>query len=165
MKTKTNNRNCKSIRQRILKAVNNCIGLNAGWIQNHIADCPKCRQRLASVGKVHLAFSLVKSQPHNLDLLMHANKQAIGVLKHSLRNCQKAEKLKTMLPEPTLFEKYRKYNNSIVNTAACIFILFLMKTGIFCSMDKVESKSQKVLEQYYTKQLGQEMSNEIFTAS
>ena len=165
MKTKTNNRNCKSIRQRILKAVSNYAGLNAGWIQNHIADCPKCQQRLASVGKVYLTFSLIKSQPHNLDLLMRANKQAVGVLKHSLRNSQKAGKLKTMLPEPGLFEKYRKYNNSIANTAACILILFLMKTGIFCSMDKVESKSRKVLEQYYTKQLGREMSNEIFTAS
>ena len=93
---------------------------------------------------------------------MRANTQAIGVLKHSLRNAPKAQKLKTVLPEPTLFERFGKYRNSIVNTAACIMVLFLMKVGIFSSMDKFQSEGQKVVKQYYAIRVGEELADEIF---
>ena len=116
METKKANKKCRSIRVWLCQAVSSHIGLNADWVQNHIANCPRCRQRLAAVGKVSLALSIIKSQPHNLDLLMRSNAQAIGVLKHSLRNCRKAQKLKKLLPEPKLLERCGKYRLSLVNT-------------------------------------------------
>jgi len=164
METKKTNKKCKSIRTWLYRAVSSYIGLNADWVRNHIANCPRCQRRLASAGKVNLALSIIKSQPHNLDLLMRANTQAIGVLKHSLRNSGKAEKLKWALPEPKLLERCGKYKNSIANTAACIALLFLMKVGIFSSMAKFQSESQKVLRQYYTSQVGEELADEIFSA-
>jgi len=164
MKIKKADKKCKTIRTWLYKAITSRIGLNAEWVQNHVANCPRCQRRLASVGKVNLALSIIRSQPHNLDLLMRANTQAIGVLKHSLRNCPKAQKLKAILPEPKLFEKCRKYKNSIANTAACIAILFLMKTGVFSSMDKFQSEGQKTIRQYYASQVGEEMADEIFSA-
>jgi len=164
METKKANKSCRSIRGRLYKAIGSHIGPNADWVQNHIADCPRCQRRFASAGRVGLALSIIKSQPHNLDLLMRANAQAIGVLKHSLRNAPKAQKLKTVLPEPTLFERFGKYRNSIVNTAACIMVLFLMKVGIFSSMDKFQSEGQKVVKQYYAIRVGEELADEIFPA-
>lgn len=95
---------------------------------------------------------------------MRANTQAIGVLKHSVRNAPKARRLKTMLPEPKLFERYSKYKSSIANVAACIAILFLMKTGVFSSMDKFQTEGQKVIKQYYASRVGEEIANEIFSA-
>ncbi len=163
MKTKKADKKCRTIRAWLRKAISSRIGPNADWVQNHIANCPKCRRRLALVGKVNLALSIIKSQPHNLDLLMRANTQAIGVLKHSLRNAPKAQKLRRILPEPALFEKCSRYKNSVANTAACIAILFLMKTGIFSSMDKLHSESQKVVKQYYTSQIDSELADELFS--
>ena len=163
MKTKKTNKKCKRIRDWLYEAVNSRIGIEAAWVQDHITSCPRCQRRLASAGKVNLAISIIKSQPHKLDLLMRANTQAIGVLKHSLRNAPKAQKLKTMLPNPKLLEKCGKYKNSLANAAACIAILLLMKAGIFSSMDKLQSQSQRVVKQYYVTHAGQDLADEIFS--
>jgi anti-sigma factor RsiW len=164
MGTKKANKRCRSIRARLYKIASSYIGFDADWVQNHIASCPRCRRRLASVGKVNLALSIIKSQPHNLDLLMRANAQAIGVLKHSLRKAPKAQKLKAMVPEPKLFERCGKYKHSLANAAACIAILLLMKVGVFSSMDKFQSEGQKVVKQYYASHVGDDLTNEIFPA-
>ena len=169
MKTIKANNKCRQIRAWLYKAISSRIGFSVGcltadvdWIQNHIANCPRCQRRFSSIGKVNLALSIVKSQPHNLDLLMRANAQAIGVLKHSLRRAPKAQKLKAMLPEPKLLEKWGKYAHSAVNAAACIAILLLMKIGIFSSMDKFQTQGQKIVKQYYASQIGEDLANEIF---
>ncbi len=155
---------CRRIRGWLYKAIINRFHLDEGWIQNHIANCPRCNRRLVDVGKVNLALSAIKSQPHKLDLLKRANAQAIGVLKHSLREAPKAEKLRAMLPEPMLFEKCGKYAHSTANVAACITILLLMKIGVFSSMDTFQNQGQKVVEQYYANQVGEDLADEIFSA-
>lgn len=155
---------CRQIRVWLHKAINSSLGLDADWVQNHIANCPRCRRRFVNVGKVNLALSAMKSQPHKLDLLMRANTQAIGVLKHSLRRAPKAQKLRVMLPEPKLFERCSKYTHSAANVAACIAILLLMKIGIFSSMDKFQAQGQKVVEQYYASQVGEDLADEVFSA-
>ena len=95
---------------------------------------------------------------------MRANAQAIGVLKHGLRRAPKARKLRTILPEPKLFERCSKYKRSVANVAACIAILFLMKIGIFSSMDKFQTEGQKAVKQYYASRVGQDLADEIFSA-
>lgn len=155
---------CRRIRAWLHKAIISRFHVDADWVQNHIANCPRCNRRLVNVGKVNLALSAMKSQPHKLDLLMRANTQAIGVLKHSLRRAPKAQKLKAMLPEPKLFEKCGKYAHSTANVAACIAILLLMKIGIFSSMDKFQTQGQKVVEQYYASQVGEDLADEVFSA-
>lgn len=156
--------NCRRVRAWLYKAVNRCLRLDVGWVQNHIANCPRCQRRFVNVGKVDLALSALKSQPHRLDLLMRANTQAIGVLKHSLREAPKAEKLKHVLPEPTLLEACGKYTHSTANIAACVATLFLMKIGIFSSVDKFQTQGREVFKQYYTYQVGEDLADEVFSA-
>lgn len=163
MINKSKNNKCGRIRAWLRRAVASRFSLDANWVQKHIADCPKCRRRLAAVSKVNLALSMIKSQPHNLDLLKRANTQALGVLKHSLRHAPKARMLKAARPEPKLFEKCRKYAHSTANAAACITIICLMKTGIFSYMDNVQSQGQEVVKQYYASQIGQDMADDIFS--
>jgi len=158
-----NSNKCRRITDWLYKAIINRFHFDGGWIQNHIANCPRCNRRLVDVGKVNLALSAIKSQPHKLDLLKRANTQAIGVLKHSLREAPKAEKLRAMLPEPKLFEKCGKYAHSTANVAACITILLLMKIGIFSSMDTFQTQGQKAVEQYYAGQVGEDLADEIFS--
>jgi hypothetical protein len=117
-----------------------------------------------SLSKVNLALSMIKSQPHNLDLLMRANAQAIGVLKHSLRQAPKALKLKTVRPEPRFLERCRKYAHPAANAAACITILLLAKVGVFSSMNKVQTEGQKTMKQYYASRVGEDLADELFTA-
>jgi hypothetical protein len=104
----------------------------------------------------------MKSQPHGLDLLMRANTQAIHVLKHSLRHEPKAQKLERKLPEPKLLERCSQYGHSVANLAACIVILFLMKIGVFSSMNNIHTQGQKVIKQYYVNQVGEDLADEIF---
>src|SRR3972149_2812394 len=157
MKTLNTNNKCRQIRAWLYKTISNRINLDTDWIQNHIANCPRCQQRFAAIGKVNLAMSVIKSQPHNLDLLMRANTQAIRALKHSLQQAPKAQKLQTMLPEPKLLEKWGKYAHSTANVAACITILLLMKIGVFSSMNKFQTEGQKVIKQYYASHVGKDL--------
>lgn len=158
---KANNK-CRRLRAWLYTTINSRFGPDADWLQNHIANCTRCQRRFVSCGKVNLALSLMKSQPHRLDLLMRANTQAIGVLKHSLRRAPEAHKLKTKLPEPKLLEKWGSLGYSAASLAACITILLLMKIGIFTSMDKLQTQGQKAIKQYYARQVGEDLADEIF---
>ena len=164
MKTLNSKNKCRRIRTWLHNAISKRINLDTGWIQTHIANCPRCRQRLASVAKVYFALSVMKSQPHNLDLLMRANAQAISTLKHSLQQAPKTRKLKTMMPELKPLERCGKYARSTANVAACIIILLLMKIGVFSSMDKFQTEGQKAIKQYYANHIGKDLTDEIFTA-
>jgi hypothetical protein len=93
---------------------------------------------------------------------MRANLQAINVLKHSLREAPKARELKVATPEPKLVERCGKYGYSTANLAACVAVLFLMKIGVFSSMDKFQTQGQRVMKQYYSSQVGDDLANEVF---
>ena len=144
------------------EAISRRFDPDAHWLQKHIASCPRCQNRFVSYGKVNLAISAIKSQPHNLDLLMCANEQTIGVLKHSLRRAKKAGKLKTIRPEPKFLEKYSRYTSSALNVAACMAILLLMKIGAFSSLNMFQGQGQKVIKQYYASRIGDDLAEEIF---
>lgn len=161
--TKTGNP-CRRVRTWLYGAMKSHLGVEAGWLQSHISSCPRCRRRLVSLGKVNLALSLMKAKPHSLTLLMRANEQAIAVLKHSLRAEPRAAKLKTSLPEPKLVERCGRYGQSVGHWAACVTVLLLMKMGVFSSIDTFQAESQEVIRQYYTRQVGQDLAEEVFPA-
>ena len=155
---------CSQTRNALAKALAKHLRFNTGWLQNHIANCPRCRQRLNRIGKVNIALALLKSQPHNLDLLKRANTQAINVLKHPLRYAPKADKLKDVRPEPGLLARYCNLNRSIANAAACILVMLLLKAGVFASMDDLNQHGNVALKNYYSKHLDQDTVSDIFDA-
>ena len=156
---------CKRIRNWLYSTLDRHVNHESGWLQDHIANCPRCRKRFISCGKVDLALSFVKSQPLNLGLLMRANEQAIGVLKHSLREAPKASKLRQIKPELKLVERLYKHLQPVGNMVACAAILLLMKTSIFSSINCVQSRGQKVIRQYYASRIGEDMAKEIFPSN
>lgn len=153
---------CRRIRSLLYVAASKRFGPDAGWFQKHISACPRCRRRLVASRKVDLAISLVKTQPHKLDLLARANSSAISVLKHSLRSEPEASDLKTKLPEPKLLEMFRGCGRSATNAAACLAILLLMKIGVLSSMNQVHSTGQKGMEQYYARRIGEDLAGDVF---
>ena len=161
-KTRTDNK-CRRIRTLLYTAASKRLGPDADWFQNHVAGCPRCQRRLAASHKVDLALSLVKNQPHNLDLLARANSRAIAVLKHSLRAEPEADNLKRKLPEPKLREMFRRSGRSVANAAACVAILLLMKIGVLSSMDQFHSTGCKGIRQYYAQRIGEDLAGEVFS--
>jgi anti-sigma factor RsiW len=162
MKMARANNECRRIRTLLYSATSRRFGPDARWFQKHVAACPRCRRRLAASRKVDLAFSLVKTQPHKLDLMARANARAIAVLKHSLRVEPEVPNLKTKMPEPKLPEMFRGCGRSIANAAACVAILLLMKTGVLSSMGQLCSTGQKGMERYYAKRIGEDLAGEVF---
>lgn len=162
MNAKKTQPKCRTIRGWLFSAVGSRFGLDAPWVQKHIANCPRCRRRLAAAAKVNLAFSLIKSQPHQLDLLARANRHTIRHLKRDVRDLPKAQKLKCAVPEPGIFEKMRKYRGAVANIAACITIILTMKMGIFNSAHNFQDSSRRAMHQYYARNAGSDLADEIF---
>jgi hypothetical protein len=158
-KTKTNCKNARGLLGKLGEYVN----FSTPWIQRHIANCPKCQKRFASLGNVYLAMSLLKACPHDIDLLKRANIQTIDSLTHSVRGTVKADKLRIAVPRVKFIEKLAPVRGAIVNTAACLAIMCFAKAGILNSMEKFQTDSKKVIENYYEKNIGSEMTDEIFS--
>ncbi len=153
---------CKKSRKGIFSALSEHFSVNAPWLQRHISQCPRCQKRLAAIGRVNLALSIIKSQPHNLDLLMSANTQAINVLRHSLREAPKAQKLKTIVPEPKLAFRLVHCLQPSANLAACALIMCLMKFGLFSSMENIQKSGEQAYKNYFVTNIGEEMTADIF---
>jgi hypothetical protein len=154
---------CRRLQEWFGKLIAEKLILNRRWIQNHIANCPKCQQRTAHLGRVDFALSLLKSEPHSIELLMRANTQAISVLKHALRKSAQAGKLRQAKPEPGILDVCVKYKQPLFNAAACILIAVLMKASVFSSGSRFQAQSQKAVENYYAKNIGDDLTREIFS--
>jgi hypothetical protein len=111
---------------------------------------------------VDLALSVVKSQPHRLDLLRRANTAAVQMLSRQLREDTESRKLEQARPEPSFAERCGRYQNAVTNVAACLAILVLTKAGIFSSFSRANMQGQAVMKQYYTNQAGEDLAGEVF---
>ncbi len=131
-------------------------------LAGHVATCPRCQKRLALTNRVELAMSLLKSQPHNFDLLAKANTKAIGVLKHSLRDMPQSENLRHSRPRPHWIERKRPTIEKWFNVAACLFIVAMIRMGVTSSLTDVKGRGQRAVHNYYARNLDSQMFNEIF---
>jgi hypothetical protein len=162
MKTDNKIKICKNVRNKLYNFFAAAMSSDTGWIGDHIAHCPRCQRRLASLGRVHLALTLIKTQTHSPSLLKNANTMAISVLSKKLRNCPHAIKLKNIQVKPGFFAKTARIRSSLLNAAACLIILVLLKIGIFSSMETFQTRSKQVLKEYYVKNIGDDLTNQIF---
>jgi hypothetical protein len=113
---------------------------------------------------VDLALSIIKSQPHHVDLLKKANAHAITMFKHSLREAREARTLEAAQPEPSFVERFAGYRYRLANVAACIAIVALTRFGVFSSLDRVTTRGREEMRQYYATQVGEDLAGEIFGA-
>jgi len=153
---------CKKLRTSLVEKTVGKLS-SALWLQNHIAACPRCRGRIARVARVDFALTLLKSQPHSSDLLTRANISAISVLKHSLRESPKADKLRQTESVNT-WQRCGAHIIPLAKTAACLAVILIIKLGVLSSMDNFCKQGSSAVEHYYAKHLGQEYADEIFSA-
>ena len=131
-------------------------------LADHIATCPRCQKRLAMTSRVHLALDLIKSQPHSLYLLAAANTRATGVLKHSLRDDRKSEKLRHQVPDRHWLDKQAPLIERILNVAACLFVLCMVRMGLTASLTDVQEKGRTAVHGYYARHLDGGLLDELF---
>ena len=143
--------NCGRIRRWLSEVVANQLDNTASWGQRHIANCPRCRRLALGNSRIRLALLLIKTQPHSHDLLAQANRRAIGVLKRSLRELPKAEKLRHIIPQPSLPQRLGKYSQALGHAAACLAVLLMLRMGILSSLKKVDRQGREVVKQYYSR--------------
>ena len=158
------NHNCKTIRHRIGDILNSRLSVHSDWVRAHIVNCPRCQQRLTGFNRVALGLHLIKSQMHQKDLLKRANQQTLMVLHQSIQQLPQAQKLRLKQPQPKFWRRMSKYTQSISHAAACFAILILMRFGIFSGMEKFQSEGQKAIHQYYVNNIGEDLTDDIFTA-
>jgi len=128
----------------------------------HIADCPCCQKRLALINRVELAICLLKMQPQQGDLLAKANTSALEVLKHSLRYSPKSDTLRRARYGQGWTHCYKPVLEHVLNAAACLFVLVMIRCGIFSSLSTYKDQGEAVLHKYYAQNLDQQLMDQIF---
>jgi len=162
MKTKQHTNQCRRIRngrQGFWTALKTRI---TARLSDHIVECPRCQQRLAIVNRVELGLALIKTQPLDVGLLSRANSCTLDVLKHSLRHAPKAIPLRKAKSDTSRFEKIRPTLERTLNTAACLFIVIMIKVGVSTSLLDYKDKGQTAIENYYARNLDDQIFDEIF---
>ena len=104
----------------------------------------------------------MKSQPYEMGLLGRAHTQALNVLSHSLRYAPKSDSLKTARSDVNKLEKMRPGLERLLNTAACLFIILMIRTGISKSLLDYEEQGQAVIKNYYARNLDSQTFEELF---
>ncbi|MHC4835445.1 MAG: hypothetical protein ACYSOF_00905 [Planctomycetota bacterium] len=160
MKTETNQ--CRRIRKGRLGLWDAFRSRVLERLSDHIAECPRCQRRLATVNRVELGLTLMKTQPQQIGLLARANNQALDMLKHSLRHAPKSAGLRTAKSDANRLEKIRPGLERVLNVAACVFIVIMIKTGVSNSLLDYKEQGEAVIHSYYASNLDNEMFNEIF---
>lgn len=153
-------RKCKTIGRRLAETIMERLGITE-QIQRHLASCPRCRRRAEGAAKVGLALMLLKTAAHGADLLSRANGKAIAMLSRAVRETPQAQSLRAATPRATLRSRFDRYSQSIAHAAACLAVLGLVRWGLLDSMNRVQDEGKQIAEQYYTRNLDKDISDQI----
>lgn len=131
-------------------------------LSDHVAHCPGCQRRLALVNRVEIGLMLMKTQSLNAGLLARANNKTLNVFKHSLRNAPKSAALRVAESDLSRLEKMRPGFERVLSAAACVFVVFMIKTGISRSLLNYKEQGEAVIKNYYARNLDDQLFKEIF---
>lgn len=131
-------------------------------LEDHAATCPRCQRRLLKVQRAETALTLLLTQPLSPGLLQKANRRALNVLKHDLRESAPAERLRTVEVRPDWTSRHRRALDFAFNAAACLAVMVLLRTSVFSSMKEIEDDGRCVVQNYYSKHLDADLVDEIF---
>lgn len=161
MKTRTDNP-CRTIRQKKSSLMDTiCNRVFVSFLRRHIEHCPRCSRRLMDLNRVYWALLLTRTQSHRQDLLARANTAALHMLKHGLRNAPNAEPLLTAKPEPAWFIRNSAVLEKVFNVAACLLVVSMIKIGATSFLKNVHQDGTKVVHNYYSRNLGQDMADDL----
>ena len=162
MKTSTNKNQCRSVRSEQFEVIGSLKMRALRRLNDHVVECPKCQKRLATINRVEVALMLMKSEPYEMGLLARANNKALDVLTHSLRFAPKSTLLRQAASDTNPIEKAHPLIERVLNVAACLFIVIMIKTGVSHSLLNYKEQGEAVIHNYYALNLDSQMLEEIF---
>ena len=162
MKMRNDKNQCRSVRNERCGVIRSIKMRLLQRLDDHVAECPKCQRRLAVLNRVEVALMLTKSQPYEMGLLARANNKALDVLAHSLRFAPKSTLLRQARSDTNRIEKARPLIERVLNVAACLFIIVMIKTGVSRSLLDYKQQGEAVIHNYYARNLDSQMFDEIF---
>lgn len=160
MKPETTNNTCRTLRKKqgLTASVRERL-LN--FSLRHLESCPRCRKRAALLDRIELALDLLRTEQRPFDLLKKANTRAVGTLAHGLRETPDAGRLREQMPRPGWLELHTPALDKLLNVAACLFMVLIIKTGVFADLTKLENTGRKAVNNYYARNLSAEGLNDI----
>ena len=161
MATANKTRRCGRLEQWLVETVACHMQTPAGWMQRHLATCPRCRKAALRTSRLRTAFLLLKTEAHTGDLLLQANARAIAVLSRRVRDVPKARRLREMRPGPRLRQRLGGHVQSLAHAAACLAALLLLRMGVLTSLTRVHDQGKQVVEQYYARSLDKDMLEDL----
>lgn len=162
MKSDRNTNQCRTIRKSRSGLWSLLKSRMLERLNDHVAECPRCQRRLARVNRVEVALMLIKAEPYQMGLLARANNKAINVLTHSLRFAPKSDLLREAKSDTHRIEKARPIIEKMLNVAACLFVVVMIKTGISHSLSDYQKQGEAVIHNYYARNLDSQMFDEMF---
>ena len=162
MKMRNDKNQCRSVRSERCGMIHSLKVRLLRRLDDHVAECPKCQRRLATVNRVEVALMLMKSQPYEMGLLARANNKALDVLTHSLRNAPKSAILRMAKSDTSRLEKAYPLIERVLNVAACLFVVVMIKSGVSHSLLDYKEQGEAVIHNYYARNLDSQTFNEIF---
>jgi len=129
---------------------------------DHIAACPRCQKRLAATGRVEMALCLMRMQPQTMELLAKANTSALKYLTRSVRQSPCADQLRIAVHKPNRLEKASPMLERLLNVAACLFIVLMIRVGLKNRMLEIQDQGTKVMENYYARNLDPQLFEDVF---
>jgi hypothetical protein len=162
MKTDQNKNQCQKMRKIHAGLWSMLKSRMLERLSDHVAECSRCQQRLAMVNRIELGLMFMKTQPLEDDLLSRANNRTLGVLKHSLRYTPKSDILRNAKSDTSKLEKMHPTFERLLNAAACLFVLVMIKTGTSNSLLGYREQGKAVMHNYYARNLDSRFADEIF---
>ena len=162
MKMRNDKNQCRSVRNERCGVIRSIKMRLLQRLDDHVAECPKCQRRLAVLNRVEVALMLTKSQPYEMGLLARANNKALDVLTHSLRFGSKSTLLRQAKSDTNRIEKVCPFIERVLNVAACLFIIVMIKSGVSHSLLDYKEQGEAVIHNYYARNLDSQTFNEIF---
>jgi len=157
-------RSMRRYMRRMQRRLGLWLGAESDWLWAHAATCPRCQRRLQRAGRVELALSLLRAEPHAVDLAARANVQAIGTLQRSLRNTPQSRALQRVRPVTFLSWPGWARLQPLAGAVACLLMILLIRGGLFHSVRTAQRCGRDAMHAYYAQRLGQDLADEIFTA-
>lgn len=148
------------LRRGLLEALVNGQGRCTARLARHIRTCPHCRRRLRRIGRAELALSLLRTEARPRDLVSAANRQALEMLRASIRSAPKAAPLREVTARPPLGPRVLAAFEPLTRAAACLLVLCLARFGLFESMDTFQARGRKALRDYYVANVGEDLTEE-----
>ncbi len=148
---------CASLLQRL----GDCIDGEArpwdAWVQRHVENCPRCRRRLAGLGRVQAALLLVKTQAQGGGLLARANRCAIAALHHDIRALPATVALRNAQPRPSLVQRMSRHSHYVLQAAACLAVALLVRVDLASPLARFQHDARTAYQNHLAQQIDEDL--------